>query len=498
MGLRTRVFKATRGSQVPVQTAFLSVSELAKLVHSGAISCAALTEFYLDRLRRYGPALQAVAALAEDLALRQASEADSDLAAGRDRGLLHGIPYVAKDLLDPEGSWPQWGVAGWKPRLSARGSIVIERLRNAGAVLVAKTSSRELGGAGAYGLEPPTWLAGPARNPWEPGLRRGGTTGSEAACIAAGLAGFGIGAETWGNIINAGAYCGIAGLRPTYGRVSRAGTISVTWTMDKIGPLARSAEDLASILAAIAGPDPLDPSTISQPFEPPPPLTLSIKTPLKGVRLLYFPPGHHGVWDADMYPLQKALDVLGSLGATLTASALPDCPYVQSAEIIISTESASVFAPMLGSSDFQKIASEQQKIGLYIGAQVKATDYLRACQVRAMAKATITEFLKDYDGLVNGVDFQVPYAYKHAAKGNFHRLPVLRFGNTHPNWSNDIAANLLGLPGVTVPMGLDPSGRLPVGMEIFGKPLQEARLIQIAAAYQNATAWHDRHPQAYM
>jgi aspartyl-tRNA(Asn)/glutamyl-tRNA(Gln) amidotransferase subunit A len=490
-------FKVSRGSQIIPRTAFMSVTQLAKMIRRGSVTSVVLTEFYLDRLRRHGPNLRAVSTLTENLALRQARDMDRDLAAGHDRGLLHGIPYVIKDSLDPgEAPADASGTLRASPGSGDKATIV-QRLKEAGAVLIAKTASVELEGAGLYGNASPMMLAGPSLNPWNSNPKYGGTTGSEAACVAAGLAGFGISTETWGNIMNSCAYCGLAGLRPTYGRVSRAGTLPLTWTADKIGPVARRTEDLIPILAAIAGPDPRDSSAIPRPFHLPSRAQPDTETPLRGFRLAYFPPSRMRRDDPLKLPLEDALGKLKALGASLVASTLPDYPYRAALDLIVNAESASAFWPLIASSAFLNIRNNTQKVGLYAAAQVTAVDYLRACRIRTLAQEAMAEYLRDYDALVNGVDFQIATRHKRGVQRNApqHSLPHL--GSARPNWENDAAANLLGLPGITVSMGFGSSGQLPLGLELFGKPLEEIRLVQIATAYENSTAWHHRHPQDY-
>ena len=256
------------GTAAPTATAFATVAELGRAIRSGAVSPVTLAEQFLARLDTVGRRLNAVVTLTPELALAQARQAEDELAAGVDRGPLHGIPYGAKDLLAVPGYPTTWGAAPFAEQRFDAEAAVIERLREAGAVLVAKLAMVEL--AGGFGYEQPNAaLTGPGRNAWDPAAWAGGSSSGSGSAVAAGCVPFAIGTETWGSIHCPAAFNGITGLRPTYGRVSRRGAMALSWTMDKIGPMARTADDCALVYAAIAGPDPADPTTLAQ-REPPP------------------------------------------------------------------------------------------------------------------------------------------------------------------------------------------------------------------------------------
>lgn len=257
-------FKASPPGKVTVpdnleDLAFYSIGQLAELLRSRKITSEQLTRMYIDRLKRYGPKLECVITLTEDLALQRARRADEEIAAGRYRGLLHGIPYGAKDLLATKGIRTTWGSVPFQNQVIDHDATVIQRLEEAGAVLVAKLTLGEL----AWGE---VWFGGKTRNPWN--LERGssGSSAGSAAATAAGLVAFSIGSETWGSIVSPSTQCGVTGLRPTYGRVSRAGAMALSWSMDKIGPICRTVEDCAIVFNAIFGPDGIDQTVYDVPF----------------------------------------------------------------------------------------------------------------------------------------------------------------------------------------------------------------------------------------
>src|SRR5262245_14656108 len=249
-------------------TLFAPVSELAELLKSEKISSEALTRAYLERLEKIGPKLGAVVTITRELALKQAREADREIKAGRYRGPLHGVPYGAKDLLATKGIPTTWGAEPYREQVFDHDATAVRKLREAGAVLVAKLAMVELAGGFGYNNADASFT-GPGRTPWNTDYWSGGSSSGSGAAVAAGLVGFAIGSETSGSIITPAAFCGVAGLRPTYGRVSRHGAMALCWSLDKLGPLCRSALDAGLVLAALAGADPLDPSTVNKPFHYP-------------------------------------------------------------------------------------------------------------------------------------------------------------------------------------------------------------------------------------
>src|SRR5919202_2681818 len=246
--------------------AFLSVRELARMLRAGETTPTRLAEYFLDRLDTVGRRFNAVVTLTRERALEEARVAERELASGQDRGPLHGIPYGAKDLLATAGGIPTtWGAVPFRDQRFDRDAAVVERLRAAGAVLVAKLAMVEL--AGGFGYEQPNAsLTGPGLNPWDPNAWSGGSSSGSGSAVGAGAVPFAIGSETWGSITTPSAYCGVSGLRPTYGRVSRRGAMALCWTLDKLGPMCRTADDCGLVLAGIAGHDPLDPTSARRKF----------------------------------------------------------------------------------------------------------------------------------------------------------------------------------------------------------------------------------------
>src|SRR4051794_28264791 len=249
--------------------AFASLTVLGAKLRSGEVSAVELARFFLDRLERFGPRYNCVATITRERAMAEAARADDELRTGRDRGPLHGIPYGAKDLLATKGIPTTWGCAPYKDRVLDFDATVVTKLREAGAVLCAKLAMVEIAGGMGY-RQPNASLTGPGLNPWNTDKWSGGSSSGSGSAVSAGLVPFAIGTETWGSITSPASYCGLTGLRPTYGRVSRHGAMALAWTHDKIGPMAHSAHDCGLVLDAIAGPDPEDPSASERPYQYPP------------------------------------------------------------------------------------------------------------------------------------------------------------------------------------------------------------------------------------
>jgi aspartyl-tRNA(Asn)/glutamyl-tRNA(Gln) amidotransferase subunit A len=486
---------AVHRSALPASTAFLSVAELGAKLRRRETTAEALAEFYLDRLHRIGPKLNLVVTVTDQLALEQARAADADFRRGHVRGPLQGIPWGAKDLLDTAGIRTTWGCPAYADRVPKDNATVVDRLHAAGAVLVAKLAMIELAGAGNY-QSASAAITGPARNPWNPKRWTGGSSSGPGGAVAAGLVGFAIGSETWGSIINPTTYCGISGLRPTYGRVSRAGAMALSWTMDKLGPMARRMDDLPLILSAIAGADPRDPTCLHAPFAYP-----GRPANLRGFRLGYFPADRLPSYSPVKEPYSRALAVFHSLGAEMIPTHLPQFPYGLAAETVLDVEGAAAFENLMAGPDFQKVPDAGQKIGLYAGAQVKGVDYLRAFRIRGQAQAGMLAYLHGFDAIINtgagdiaplaDVSFaaqEKEYEAKHP-----HRPSAAPHG-AEKNYELSGAGNLLGLPAAGVSVGFSAQHHMPVGLEIMGAPLAEARVLQVAAAYQAATPWHRQHP----
>ncbi|GBC94120.1 Glutamyl-tRNA(Gln) amidotransferase subunit A [bacterium HR15] len=472
---------------------FQTVSEQARQMRAGKLSSVELTRTYLDALKTRGMALNAVVTLTESLALQQAEQADRERKAGRVRSPLHGIPYGVKDLFATRGIPTTWGLPVHRnPEFSSpeypSGSekkmlpvfdydaTVITRLREAGAVLVAKLAMIELAGGGGYEYAHAS-ATGPCRNPWNPSRWAGGSSSGSGAAVAAGTVSFALGTETWGSITVPAAFCGITGLRPTYGRVSRYGAMALSWTMDKIGPMARSAEDCALVLQVLAGADPNDLSTVNQP-----PFRYRFSQwrhyPF---RLGLLPTDFSHAPDAQK-AFEDALQVFRKRGYRMQEVKLPDYPFNAAAEVIITAEGASAFENLIRSQQLYELRDPAQVSGLLAGLALPAVDYLRAMRIRHAAIRAVAAIFEQVDVLI------APTLLQGA-------LPIDK--NFNETWvhmgGNGGFANLAGLPSVSVPMGFT-ADRLPLGLEIIGAPYEEAKILALAQLFQSETDWHRHRP----
>ncbi|MFO0910558.1 MAG: amidase [Isosphaeraceae bacterium] len=457
------------------ELAFAPIPVLAARLRSGEIKAVELARYFLDRLEKHGPKFNCVVNLTRDLALAQAAAADAELKAGKDRGPLHGIPYGAKDLLATKGVPTTWGCAPYKDRVIDHDATVVARLREAGAVLVAKLSMVELAGGMGY-RQANASLTGPGRNPWKPSQWSGGSSSGSGSAVAAGLVPFAIGTETWGSITTPASYCGLTGLRPTYGRVSRAGAMALSWTLDKIGPMCHTAHDCGIVLHAIAGHDPDDPSTSERPYRFPP-----ADEPGRPFKLAVLKDGVTNAQPEVRKHFERAIEVFKSLGH-IEEIELPDLPFGPVASTVLSAEAASAFEEMVGSGEVFKLTAPEDRTGGFADQAVLATDYLRAQRIRARLCRALDAWFAPYDGVLT-----VPTpATAPTADGPF--------GGRYSNRSLGGPGNVCGTPAIVLPTGLADDG-LPTAIQIDGRAYSENRLLAIARAYQAATAWHREHPR---
>ncbi len=459
---------------------FSPVTELGRKIRRRQISPVELTEAYLERLERVGPKLNAVVTVTRDLALEQARVAEREIAAGKYRGALHGIPYGAKDLLATRGIRTTWGAKPYADQVFDFDATVIRRLRRAGAVLVAKLAMVELAGGGGYRYAAAS-LTGPGKNPWNPGHWTGGSSSGSGAAVSAGLVAFAVGSETWGSIVNPSSFCGITGLRPTYGRVSRHGAMALSWTMDKLGPMARTAVDCGLVLAAIAGPDPQDQSSA--------PGSFILASGLRSARSRNW---RVGVIREDFAKygepevgtaFSEALKVLEASGAKLSDAKLPDFPYGGVADLIISAEGATIFRPLIESGKIYELNDPLQPAGLYAGLKISAADYLKAMRIRAQMQTELNRLFEEFDLLVAPSELKTSPTLETDLEKYF----------SGGGGEIEAAGNLAGWPCVSVPMGFG-KNHLPVGLQIVGRAFDEASVIALAAAYQKRTDWHRQRP----
>ena len=451
----------------PEEIAFLPVTALAMLIESKRITSTELTKIYLDRLKKYGDTLKCVVTLTEELALKQAADADAEIKAGKYRGPLHGIPWGAKDLLATRGIKTTWGATPYKDQTIDLDATVVERLREAGAVLVAKLSMGALAQGGV-------WFGGSTRNPWNTERSSSGSSAGPGAATAAGLVGFSIGTETLGSIISPSVTNGVTGLRPTYGRVSRYGAMALSWTMDKIGPMCRSVEDCVLVLNAIYGSDGRDDTCTDAPFDWNP------DRPLASLRIGYIQkefegtPNNPNPTDAQrqtfgarnaMYT--DALDVFRKAGAKLEPMAMPDFPS-GAIGFVLSAEAAAAFDDL--TRDKEQLASlTGQSPGDWPNTFrssrfIPAVEYIRAMRARRLLMQEMDKLMSQYDAFLSPA----------------------------PGSSSLQVTNLTGHPAIVLKSGF--IDNMPQAIMVTGRLYDEATVCRVAFAYEQATEWHKRNP----
>jgi aspartyl-tRNA(Asn)/glutamyl-tRNA(Gln) amidotransferase subunit A len=459
---------------------FLDVTELSRRIHAREITSVELTESYLDRSRRLGPELNAYVTLTPKLALEQARRADAELRAGRDRGPLHGIPYAAKDLLAVRGYPTTWGAKPYANQHFDFDATVIERLERAGAVLLGKAAMIELAGGMGYRFASAS-LTGAAKNPWNTDYWTCGSSSGSGAIVAGALAAFALGTETWGSIICPSTFCGVAGLRPTFGRVSRHGAMALCYSMDKIGPLARSARDLSTIFQALAGHDDADSGSLPSPeaaFHAAS-VAARLKRPLRvGWLSELWQKPEPGVAEA----AAAAVKVLEAQGTHIDQTAFPDGPWDEIGNVTVAVEGASAFYSLIDSGRIAQLADPLGQVNGYAYLSVGAFDYHRAQRIRRILQQKIDALYDRYDVLV-------------AASQPSVASPLDANLETTLTYSDPIGVigNLCGLPAVSVPCGFTNAG-LPIGFEFLGRVLGDTEVLAGATLYQQHTDWHKRRP----
>lgn len=463
-------------ARLPTELLYMSALELGPRLREGEFSSRALTEAYLERLESVGEDLNAVVTTTRERALREADRADEELAAGEVRSPLHGVPYGVKDLIAAQGYPTTWGAEPFREQRLGRDAAVVMRLEAAGAVLVAKLATVELAGGMGY-EQADAAFTGPGINPWNPDAWSGGSSSGPASAVAAGLVGFALGTETSGSIVTPAAFSGVSGLRPTYGRVSRFGTMTLVWSMDKVGPMARSAADCEAVLRAIAGPDPEDPTAADR--ELPEGATLPGERPrlavLQGTGLEEQP----GVREN----FARSLEVLGEF-ATLDQLTLPDLPYNAVGVTIMASESAAAFEDLVESGEVERLTAPEDRVKPYAGHAILAKDYINAMRIRRKMQAALDESLAPFDAVVGPTRATVANPLDRRFAEYFGE-----FGGT----SFIGPANLAGMPAVTVPNGFAERG-LPTGLQFTGRAWDEPKLLALAQEYQSRTDWHRRFP----
>ncbi len=466
---------------------FAGISELHARLQAREFSAVELARAFADRMERAGPRYNALALSLRESAIRQARDIDDRIKHGRFRGPLEGIPYGAKDLLSVAGRPTTWGARPYAAQVFDYTATAIDRLERAGAVLIGKLAMVELAGGGGYRYASAS-MFGPGLNPWNRESWSGGSSSGSASAVAAGLVTFALGSETSGSILTPAAFCGITGLRPTYGYVSRYGAMPLSWTMDKIGPLARSAEDCGTVLAAIAGGDSKDPSSAGKSFYYAP----QFARKLSDLRIGFAPSDFTDWADPAARPaFDAALDTVRALGVQIKPAALPDFPYGPVVGTIIDAEGSTVFEPLIASGKVDQLADQKQIAGLKAGLEISAQQYLSAMRVRRLMQDGFRKMFTEYDVLLSASRFgPAPKITQPLDAGRRDRPAQKQRGLA----ALIPAGNLAGLPALSLPCGF--AGGLPVAIQLVGRPFSENTLLSLGRAFQERTDWHKRRPPA--
>jgi aspartyl-tRNA(Asn)/glutamyl-tRNA(Gln) amidotransferase subunit A len=453
---------------------FSSLTHLGQLLRARKLSSVELTKIFLERLGEIGQKYNALAELTPDLAMEQARRADRRLRRGDLSSPLLGIPYGAKDLLATKGIPTRWGAPPYRHQVFDYDATVIRRLQDAGAVLIGKLAMVELAGGGGYAYASAS-LHGPGLNPWNVEHWSGGSSSGSGSAVAAALVPFALGSETWGSIITPSTYCGVTGLRPTWGRVSRAGAMELSWSMDKIGPMAKSAVDCGLVLEAIAGYDPNDWTTLPLDFR------FGQRTARRGFKLGVLPADFSGAPEIGK-AFEDAVRVLRKLGMKTTHVKLPDYAYAEIARILLAGESGAAHEKFIRGEKLTKLVDSAQKKGLRKSIKLSAGEYVRAQKMRAQLTLEVLELFERFDALVS----PSLVIEASALDTNLQAAFVKRGGYS-------VLGALCGLPTITVPMGFGSQG-LPLGLSLTGYLFDEQTLLQIAMIYQSETRWHRMRP----
>ena len=462
---------------MPVSPVFRSIRTLGELIRTRQVSPVELATVFLDRLEAHGPMYNAVVTLTRALAMEQARVAEQEIVAGRYKGVLHGIPYGAKDLLATAGGIPTtWGAAPFRDRRFDYDATVIRKLREAGAVLAAKLAMVELAGGMGY-RQPNASFTGPGINPWDATRWSGGSSSGSASAVCAGLIPFAIGSETWGSILGPANHCGLTGLRPTFGRVSRHGAMVLSWSLDKLGPIGLTPDDCGLVLEAIAGPDAADPATTDQPFRyEPGPLR-------RRFRLGVIGGVGDGVEAETRRNFEAALKTLEAV-ATIEEVQLPVLPYEEITRTILFGELASAFEDLIESGQLRGLTAPEDRFTPYSRVGVLAKDYIRALRLRGVVAAEIDRAMRGFDAWL----------------GPSRPVPSTRLDEEFPSAirgaTRDVMGaigNVAGLPAISVPDGFTETG-VPTGIQFMGRAYDENVILAAASAYQGLTDWHLRRP----
>jgi aspartyl-tRNA(Asn)/glutamyl-tRNA(Gln) amidotransferase subunit A len=458
---------------------FASIAELNQKLVKKEFSAVELARAFCDRLETLGPHYNALALSLRKDALRDAKEVDGDIKRERLRGPLQGIPFGAKDLLAYAKHPTTWGAQPYAGQVFDYTAGVLKRILKHGGLLTGKLAMVELAGGPSYRYATAS-LTGPGLNPWDTTRWSGGSSSGSAIAVAAGLVTYALGSETSGSILTPSAFCGVTGLRPTYGLVSRHGAMALAWTLDKIGPICRSAEDCGLVMEAIAGAEYEEPASAHKSFY----YTPQFARDLKDVRVGFAPVDfNEGVDPAARGDYAKALETIRSLGVQVTEAKLPEFPYSAVIGTIISAEGSAVFEPLIKSGKVDELADQHQIAGLKAGLEIPANEYLKAMRIRELIRTAFHDLLSTVDVLV------APTRSDPAPKIT---QPLDRRATTQGLAALIPAGNLAGLPALSLPCGF--ANGMPMGLQLVGSPFSENMLLAIGKTFQERTDWHKRRP----
>jgi len=465
---------------------FATISELSSALRKRDISSVELTKFFGQRLEKLGPEYNALALSLLKQGHKAAKDADDELKRERFRTPLQGIPYAVKDLIAVANFPTTWGAKPFADQIFDYDAAVVDRLNGQKAILIGKLSMVELAGGGYSSAS--ASLQGPGLNPWNKRYWSGGSSSGSGAAVSEGLVPYALGSETSGSILTPANYCGVSGLRPTYGLVSRHGAMALSWTLDKVGVLARCADDCGLVLQGIAGADDNDPGSAHKSFHYNPQYYRLFPELKVGYAEIDF----SGWPDEPMRPaFATALSAVKSIGAQMVETRLPDFPYGPVIGTIIDSEAASIFEQFIRSSRVNQLADQAQIDGLKASLNYSALDYLKAMRVRTQVRAAFHElFASNVDLLVAPTSFSLP----DRADQPFDETPPKHPDQKGVGAGLVQAGNLCGLPALTIPCGF--VNGLPIGLQIVGPPFSENRILAFAREFQSRTDFHKQHPPA--
>jgi aspartyl-tRNA(Asn)/glutamyl-tRNA(Gln) amidotransferase subunit A len=461
---------------------FASITEINEKLTKKEFSAVELARAFCDRLETIGPRYNALALSLRKDAIRDAKDVDGDIKRERLRGHLQGIPFGAKDLLAYAKHPTTWGARPYEGQILGDTASALKHILKRGGLLTGKLAMVELAGGPSYRYASAS-LTGPGLNPWDTSRWSGGSSSGSAIAVAAGLVTYALGSETSGSILTPSAFCGVTGLRPTYGLVSRHGAMALSWTLDKIGPICRSAEDCGLVLEALAGNEYGDASSARKNFY----YTPQFARDLKDVRVGFAPDDfNEGVDPAARADYAKALETIRSLGVQVAETKLPEFPYGAVIGTIISAEGSAVFEPIIKNGKVDQLADQHQIAGLKAGLEIPANEYLKAMRIRAVIQDAFHDLLSTIDVLIAPTRYEpAPKITQPLDSGVAARSGL---GALIP------AGNLAGLPALSIPCGF--ANGMPMGLQLVGSPFSENMLLAIGKTFQDRTDWHKRRPPA--